>query len=182
MSLPVWYTIANDSSLEQGDIIRKCPIVIPAYDQQAARELTEASSGLEVEVDLEFRDVIILSQTCDLVEGRTKIKRTLVATVEPYDDMAARNSGLKAKNTKDQIVSGIHPAYFALPSCSDVEFPVSIVSFRELDAVNTEFLREVAVISGKRLRLNSPYREFLSQRVGLFFQRVALPDGATVTL
>lgn len=61
-----WYTDAEGDEVEQGDLFEGCPVYMPTVD---ARE-----HGI-VDFEWEERDLIVLSQTCDLVKaGRSSRK------------------------------------------------------------------------------------------------------------
>lgn len=62
----LWYEIVDsDEDLLQGDFIKECPIVIPP---------SEISSELKIPDGTEMRiinyDVVIMSQSCDLVQKK----------------------------------------------------------------------------------------------------------------
>ena len=56
-----WYTDAQGDEIEQGDLFEACPVYRPAAD---------ASEHGIVDFEWEERDLIVLSQTCDLVKDR----------------------------------------------------------------------------------------------------------------
>ncbi|MCF8011616.1 MAG: hypothetical protein K9L17_08790 [Clostridiales bacterium] len=51
-----------------------------------------------------------------------------------------------------------------------------IVDFTSIFTIPYNYLSTFAEKSGKRLRLNSPHRELLSQEFGNFFARIGLPN------
>jgi hypothetical protein len=52
---------------------------------------------------------------------------------------------------------------------------IQIVDFRTVFSVPFQFITEMARRQSRRLRLQSPYREHLSQAFARFFMRVGLP-------
>src|SRR5438445_11004156 len=66
-----WYQVVRGKELEQGDILESCPVFLPRTDLAATEEGT-------LLFDEELRDVIIVSQSCDLVIGREKISEVLL--------------------------------------------------------------------------------------------------------
>lgn len=67
-----WYAEVNDDSLEQGDLFESSPVFIPSIDA-----LDGGPSGF----DMVHRDVIVISQSCDLVQGREKLTEVLLCAV-----------------------------------------------------------------------------------------------------
>ena len=61
-----WYDLVEGDDLEQGDIIERCPISVAAE--------TETADG-RWKLQWEERDLIVLSQSCDLVKGAIRAKR-----------------------------------------------------------------------------------------------------------
>ena len=68
-----WYRLVGGDELMQGDILENCPIFFPPLD------LT-LNSLVEGEADFmwEERDVIIMSQSCDLAIGKKKCPEVLL--------------------------------------------------------------------------------------------------------
>lgn len=50
-----------------------------------------------------------------------------------------------------------------------------VVDFRNIYSVSLNFLSDLTMKKGERLRLLPPYREHLSQSFARFFMRVGLP-------
>ena len=67
-----WYADSEGDEIEQGDVFEACPVYLPTAD---ARE-----HGI-VDFEWEERDLIVLSQTCDLVKGREKLTEVLLCSV-----------------------------------------------------------------------------------------------------
>ena len=74
-----WYCLVNDDELQQGDILEGCPVFFPSPD--LTLNSLEADFNLEVGVKWTRRNVIIISQTCDMVKGREKITEVLLCLV-----------------------------------------------------------------------------------------------------
>ena len=75
-----WYKKINDATLEQGDILKNCPVFLPVTG-------TLDEESLELEVAQEFRDVVVLSQSCDLVEGRDSISEVILCPIWTQDEL-----------------------------------------------------------------------------------------------
>lgn len=67
-----WYDFADGGNLEQGGIIPNCPCFLP---------VEKIAPGESITLDWHQRDLIVLSQTCDLVAGREKLTDVLLAAV-----------------------------------------------------------------------------------------------------
>ena len=166
-----WYELVQGADLQQGDILIQCPVCWPVmyFDPNESTHVTFKSATY---------DVVILSQTCDLVAGREKVQLVVVSPlaawseIESHDRHWLKNRGELKKASKHEL-----PAFFVLPEYKADDFvrELSVVHFRQIYTLPVEFLREHAHRNGKRLRLQSPYREQLSQHFGAFFQRVAVP-------
>ena len=61
-----WFRVVEGAVLEQGDILPACPVVrlLPPVKGELAPEQT---------IEFEDRDVIVITQTCDMVLGREKV-------------------------------------------------------------------------------------------------------------
>ena len=168
-----WYSLVNGDELEQGDILEHCPVFTPPHD------LTLNSlEDQEADFTWEKRDVIIMSQSCDLVKGREKVEEVLLCTVWNRSELAELPGGdLSAKGGMEQVRKGRLAGLQMLNRCElfDAERDFRVVDFRRTCALPLDFCREFAGKSQDRIRLLSPYREHLSQGFARFFMRVGLP-------
>ncbi len=159
-----WYEIAEDEELFQGDIIDSCPLIIPPSTIED-----------EVSVDVIEYDVIIMSQSCDLINK--KLELVLVCPIWPLSEFESRNPSYKNPKMKESLRRGYLPGYHLLNKCEIDGFKIEylVVDFRSVYSVPFDFLVELAKKRSKRLRLLPPYREHLSQAFARFFMRVGLP-------
>jgi len=81
---------------------------------------------------------------------------------------------LKDNNLKESTKRGYQPAWLLLDKLDD---DFLIVDFRYAYSVPVETLNNLISKNTIRWRLNSPYREHLSQEFAKFFMRVGLPKG-----
>ena len=65
-----WYCLVNNDELMQGDILENCPIFFPPPDLT----LNSLAEG-EADFAWEERDVIIMSQSCDLAIGKKNVQK-----------------------------------------------------------------------------------------------------------
>lgn len=164
-----WYCLVSGSELEQGDILENCPVFSPPAN------LTLSSLETVTDFIWEQQDVIIMSQSCDLVEGREKIEEVLLCAVWNRSELTEGHLS-KDKGMEDAR-RGQLPAYHVLNECklAQVEKEFRVVDFRYIYTLPLDFCREFAGKSENRIRLLPPYREHLSQAFARFFMRVGLP-------
>lgn len=166
-----WYTLVEVAGdLQQGDFINDCPLVVPPSD----------FSNIE---DLEFEvntiDSIILSQSCDLVNGKTEI--ILVCAYYPLKTFLDRlkDQGVKNKrSTIEDLRKGYFPSYQLLNKGDEIEglSDYQVVDYRNVYGIKLEALKRHVLRFKKRYRLLPPYREHLSQAFARYFMRVGLPQ------
>ena len=165
-----WYGISGgNAEVEQGDIIRACPLFFPRTSY-----LDDLESRKEF--DWEKRDVIVMTQSCDLVAGRgdDEEKEVLVCVLLRSSEFPA--GPLNSKDGLNKIRMGHRPAFHLL---APIEVPgfeseVSIVSFQHIRCLPLLFIRQRAR-HNLHPRLLPPYREHLSQAFARYFMRVGLP-------
>ncbi len=172
-----WYETVNDddNQLRQGDFIANCPILVPP----------STLSEEELEISFQEIDSIILSQSCDLVNGKIEI-----VLVCPYYSLETFLNGLpqdqqssKAKKKQiDQLRKGYLPGYHLLNQDTQIDIldDYQVVDFRNVYGINFSSLLSIAESSTNRVRLLPPYREHLSQAFARYFMRVGLPQDIVV--
>lgn len=170
MDFPWYQTIQNSPILEQGDLIYDCPIIRPPKNFEKLEE------GFEVEID--NIDCIILSQSCDLENG--KIDYVLVCpfyTETIYRELlAAENiTSVKRQNSYIKEISKGHVhKYHLLNKQENILDELLIVDFSNVFGIQIDTLKEF-VKKGSRIRLLPPYKEHISQAFARYFMRVGLP-------
>jgi len=171
-----WYEICElgDSSLEQGDFVPECPIVVPP---------SSIAEGNEVDVEVQLIDSIIMSQSCDLDNGKIDI-----VLVCPYYNLRywienalptnERTSKKAQKKAIENLKRGYLPGYHLLQKCPNHGLEDwQVVDFRNVYGINFDLLQNiVSKTEQQRLRLLSPYKEHLSQAFARYFMRVGLPS------
>jgi hypothetical protein len=161
-----WYAIVGpDAGLNQGDFIFSCPILEPIHDVDAD---TVSANYCEY-------DVVVMSQTCDLVNQKLDI--VLVCPFWTLSEIGALNPWFKPAKNKEKLRKGDQPNYHLLNQCTVEGFELDfiVVDFRTVYGVPFPFLSERVQRLERRLRLLSPYKEHLSQAFARFFMRVGLP-------
>jgi len=157
---------ANDP-VAQGDLIEDCPLV--------GLNLTSAPLDLNDPATKWWpARVIILTQTCDLAQG--KVDSVLVAPVHDAQNLVAAGV-LKGTVVRDQLRRHLVFGWYFLPAATaPVQLPESLIDLREVHSVPRIVLAHL-IGGGKRIAsLASPYREHLAQHFAVTYMRVALPE------
>jgi len=73
-----WYDKVGGNDIQQGDILENCPgFILPSEIQISPSSITSEPW----EVRFEFRDVIVMSQACDMIKGQEKISEVLLCGI-----------------------------------------------------------------------------------------------------
>jgi hypothetical protein len=152
--------------LSQGDILDDCPLV---FWKEQTREVAEGDKPQSLE-----SRVIILTQACDLANGKTT--RVVVAAVHEAVDLV-QSGRLKEKVIRDHVCKGqVYGWYFLPADMTRVGFPESLVDLRDLHTVPMALLEGLQA-RGKHVgRLMTPYREHLAQHFSVTYSRIGLPE------
>ncbi len=84
-----WYRVVQGEELAQGDLFDRCPVFIPPAD--IAEPLDDAVFSWEE------RDVIVMTQTCDLVPGREKVTEVLLCAAWNRSDLKSGHLATAAR-------------------------------------------------------------------------------------
>ncbi|MFH1051836.1 MAG: hypothetical protein V1779_13020 [bacterium] len=165
MNYPV-YDIVDENNLQQGDLIKSCPIIIPPNNY---------SPNEKYDVDTAEYDVVVMSQSCDLKQD--KIDIILVCPYYPFNFLEEQSEYYRSLRGKEELRKGLIPGYHLLHPCDEKGFETNLlfVDFRNIFGVHKNFLKEHVKKINKRIRLLPPYREHLSQAFARYFMRVGLP-------
>jgi len=161
-----WYEKVKGEEILQGDIIVSCPLVLPPIKIEKENPIN---------VDIIEYDVIVMSQSCDLVQK--KLELVLVCPIWPLSEYEDKNPRFKDLKIKESLRRGYLPGLHLLNK-SDFDIlnrDYLVVDFRSVYSVPFDFLVELVKKRDNRLRLLPPYREHLSQAFARFFMRVGLP-------
>jgi len=162
-----WYQAGSWETLEQGDLIPDCPVLILPASLTAL--LLEAKTGdvIKVAQEIQFADLIVLSQSCDLVND--KIEQVLLCAHFPASAQTKANQN----DIRKERMLALH----MIEKC-ELEghgFERRVVDFRTIYTLPKAFVAAFAAGLGLRVRLLSPYKEHLSQAFARYFMRVGLP-------
>lgn len=170
---PDWY-VADQEGVEQGDILLDFPLVLARSDGTGGYRTEDDTETLSV--DIRSASIVVLTQTCDIPK---KAQSTLlVAEVHSYDVLTSngKNNHLKATEYRRALARGTAIQDFLLPPTDDARLSWSIVNFRTIHVVPKDIVLNRADAAASRLRIRSPYKEYLSQAFARFIMRVGLPD------
>jgi len=85
MTEPDWFSVVEGEELEQGDLLRNCPVPVVHVPGGFAE-------GGEVDVDIQIHDLCVLTQSCDLANA--KVDTVLLGRVVAWSDLVeARRCG-----------------------------------------------------------------------------------------
>lgn len=169
-----WYDLVEGDELEQGDILELCPIfsiTSPfSYEDYLA-------PNFKAEFDNWEEDVIVMTQSCDLVKDHPKVDSVLLCPLRDLEKLAQQLEFAKQLKGKEDVRRGNVPGYHMLHASilQSFERPIRVVIFNRIYSLPLIFLRSLAQARGKRLRLLPPYREHLGQSFARYFMRVGLP-------
>jgi len=173
-----WYEILEEieDNLQQGGFIPNCPILIPPANIQEEKE---------AEIEIKEIDSVILSQSCDLVNGKIEI-----VLVCPYyslttflNNLPDDHQGSRARRKViDNLRKGFLPGYHLLNNEDNIEdfTDYQVVDFRNVYGIQFSSLKQIVTNLPSRIRLLPPYREHLSQSFARYFMRVGLPQDIVV--
>ena|SRR5699024_3609875 len=173
-----WYELCakEDVTLQQGDFILDCPIVIPPE---------QVNEGDTVDISVQKIDSIVLSQSCDLLNNKLDI-----VLVCPYyslsyclESILVVNPSKRSKRRAvDNLRKGYLPAYHLLNKYDEYDLleDYQVVDFRNVYGVHFNVLKSIITSADNRIRLLPPYKEHLSQAFARYFMRVGLPNDIIV--
>jgi len=170
----VWYEqiLTSDQSILQGDLVSQCPIVTPP---------SVISSGEKLTIDVERFNVVILTQSCDLENGKAEL--VLVCPVYSFKEFCRQLPSQEQRSHKaissrfKRLKDGYEPPHHLLnkTTFAGVE-DFWITDFRSVYGIHIESLKSHMNSAAQRVRLLSPYREHLAQAFARFMMRVGLPQ------
>ena len=169
-----WYELINNcNEITQGDIIKKCPVPI-------IKSVSEVKAGNTIEADIEMIDGIVLTQACDIANKKVdNIIMCSITSKEIFEKelTKAGKSPKEIKKSLDSIIKGQQNAYHIINNYKTEDFQQDyyIINFKDIFSIPVDLAEDIALKSGKRLRLCPPYREHLSQAFARYFMRVGLP-------
>lgn len=162
-----WEATTN-LALRQGEYLVDCPV--PILKEKPL--LDNLASAVRVEIS----DLIILTQSCDLEQGKAQF--VALCPIFPLDVYEAINPELKGKGRWEQVRKGRVEGLYLLSSPTNAENnrEALVVDFGEIHSLPFDLLVDHAQGINPRWRLKSPFLEHFSQAFARFFMRVGLPS------
>lgn len=169
-----WYEhLEKEKSLQQGEIVKALPILIPPEKIEQ-----DENDKFKVIPSIAIKNVMILSQSCDLEQNKTKII-TLCSFVTLLK-LEESNPMFKSIDRKEDLRRGYFPYLHLLDKVdNNLNNEFLVVNFREIYTTNKEYLKGFVSNQKERIALKSPYIEHLSKSFARFFMRVGLPSTIT---
>ena len=192
-----WYEeVAADAALLQGDLIEGCPVIDFRETRFDDIDTTQFLDALARAAVVETVRSIVMTQACDLQQGH--VQNVILCPVYHLDDYrrdvwelfmqrhgqvvtekAWRRHADELKQGKIWNLTMLDKRDRARDDDTLV-MPHQVVDFHEVFNLPVSFLSSWLRASGaRRLRLQPPYREHLSQSFARFFMRVGLPVDIT---
>jgi len=113
-----WFQLVEGDELEQGDILENCPVFAPPPD-------LEPEDAVNAQFKWHSRDLIVISQSCDLVKGREKLEEVLFCPVYTRTESQFKSDQL------ENARKGRLPAYHLVAESSIPELNRESSSFGE---------------------------------------------------
>lgn len=169
--MPAWWQQIDGPTLNQGDLLRGISIPI------IKSNFPEADENGNVPFDIATTDVLVLTQSCDLVNGKSA--NVLVAVVHSLIEFEKTNPAYEKDKSKWGMVSkgrveGLH--LLQSPEAMPDGRNYLLADFRHIVSLPYQYTSQFAETAGQRWRLTSPYLEAMSQAFGNLFMRVAIPN------
>ena len=162
---PVWIN-HRGSDLLQGDILSRS--AVPIIGNQFGQ------GGVEEQIDVEERDLIIITQSCDLENAKNVF--AALCPVHSLGNFEKINPQFATKGNWEHVrkgrMEGLH--MLASPEKPQDNRLALVVDFRQIFSLPLDYLERHAESIGDRWRLQSPYLEHFSQAFARFFMRVGL--------
>ncbi|MFM9962940.1 MAG: hypothetical protein ACKV2Q_17165 [Planctomycetaceae bacterium] len=153
-----------DAPLDQGDLVDECMIL------RSIGGVTTAG-GLPT-ISFETRRVVLLTQTCDLANGRAMSAN--VAEVFDVQYLIDQKL-LKTADVRGPLRAGRIWGWYFLPADSGLGLGEMVVDLRRLHTVSLEMLRSLCRAGRRRGRIQPLYREHLAKHFADTFSRIGLP-------
>lgn len=162
-----WFDFVDPSCpLSQGDILYACPVFFP----DPKEDYTKLEDPATVDFVFAFKDVIVMTQSCDIQQGQPDF-HILLCPLNTIDQVPLKNMGnLVADKIGRMQLLNKHDSEHGYVDYNIVDFtkmytvPLGVIN-------NWKNSKEI-----KRPRLLSPYNELMSQRFGMKIMRIGIED------
>lgn len=162
-----WWERVTTGDLAQGELVYQCAVPILPDD-------FSPTPGSTVPLGIEEFDLIVLTQTCDLVLSQKKTDTVAACPFRPVDGDKSL-TWERLEEIRKGRREGLH--LLACPADHADLAKALLVDFRQVFTLPIGYLMRRASENQLRYRLRSPYLEHFSQAFGRLFERVALNPG-----
>jgi len=164
-----WYIVAkNDPVILQGDLLDDFLAPFP-------KSIDISKKEPECSYEMIKMDAVVISQSCDTATKADDDDQIVVCQRHFLADVFKSKSKLKEawpNLVKDRVINKLLINNF---DHDELGFDYSFIDFSKIFVVPHSYASEFASKKTKRIRMNSPYRERLSQAFSRKFMRVGLP-------
>lgn len=175
------------AKLQQGDILENVLRLIPPKDIQL-----DENNEVKIQIGIEYCDVIILTQTCDLEDRDVDL--ILVAPIYTFDEYLANLINKRSKENKppikkteleiwkrnklSELKKNPPERYFFLSGCNFPGFINDdlVIDFGGACGLDYDYVENISNSQGFRLTLKSEFKYAFSHRLGNHYSRVDVPD------
>lgn len=171
-----WYQIVFDGSLDQGDLLDDCPIIVPKdygpIIEAVRRDTYEQMPPIDSHGVL--YNLVVLTQTCDFANPKMSLRTVTCCGRYARIPFLKDNPEWKSNNRQGNLLAGKVHGLQVLQDWQEQNLDYQVVDLRETISLPVELAQALAQRSTPHLRLKSPYREDLAQRFGICFGRIGL--------
>ena len=138
MSIESYWENVSGAKLRQGDYIFNCPV--PVF----AEQFPEQKSEIEINVDIDFYDLIVVTQSCDLEQN--KIRLVAMCPIYQLENYEQFNHEFAKKGRWEEVRKGRIEGLYLLSSPINPENnrECLVVDFRDVEMMkvnkNLQFL------------------------------------------
>ena len=152
-----WYFINEESEkIYQGELFNELPIVLFDY--------SDNNKGNRININ-----GIVMTQACDLENN--KVENLIIAGIRDISELPNKGAAI-------EINKGRQARYHLINSWEEEDLNYKVIDFSEIYSVPIEYIRKYKRDNTiKNICLNTPYVEYMSQRFGIYFSRIGLPNG-----
>ncbi|WIV18977.1 hypothetical protein QPK24_22090 [Paenibacillus polygoni] len=171
-----WFEfVAPDSTLQQGDILYECPVFFP----DPKIDYTQLADPAQVDFKLEYKDVIVMSQSCDIQQGQPFMGVMLC----PIANLSSVPKEGHLGNLLNDRIGYMHLLNKQIETENSPNLDYMIIDFSNVYTVPLATLSNWKLNKGQKIpRLLSPYTEAMSQRFGVKMMRVGTDDTTKVVM
>lgn len=166
--MPHWFE-QNPGPMLQGQVL---------FGHKTYTRIDSGNSEEQIQTREDIINLIILSQSCDLVNG--KALNVFVAPIYQLDEiLAVERYKIFASPSFQRLVSkGLHPGLCMLGGfqSSERKWDWIVVSFSEIVTIPFESASSLFESNQSRPVLQSPFREYLSQAFARSVMRVGIAE------